>query len=410
MQPIIQEPVLTNYWRAVQIGAYDRLHGGLFGKHDNTRRLWEDICTRRELRQFAEGAPWLTQQPLHVANLGCGPGAGYDLLFTTPLEDESVLPLNALRSYTGFDISPAMIEKAREQFEGNPRTRFHQCDLGAGLPTDADHPPYTLFFSSYAALSHLNPNGLRQLLHSIFQHMAKRAIFVADLLGKWSWEWTSYWREDDPFSDVYSMSYIYLPHQRVSANPERFLMWYWSGSGFDAFVQQVAEESGVHVLRKVHVDRSIFVGRHTDTREFNPKIQPIRTLVNSLFEPYHPTRVRGLLIHPLPPAPDAFVNEFFEHFRLQWNALVEAWLHAVERSPDAARAWLSTHPLHERTQELALSLVDGIEALQRLKVDAPITNFAEPLLGFTLRRLERRLQRGLGCGHGLLAYYEFERS
>jgi hypothetical protein len=36
-------------------------------------------------------------------------------------------------------------------------------------------------------------------------------------------------------------------------------------------------------------------------------------------------------------------------------------------------------------------------------------NIIEPSLGYALRELEMRLQRGIGCGHGLVAILELER-
>jgi len=33
----------------------------------------------------------------------------------------------------------------------------------------------------------------------------------------------------------------------------------------------------------------------------------------------------------------------------------------------------------------------------------------EPQLAYALRQLEQSLQQGLGCGHSLLAFYEFRK-
>jgi len=400
--------VLENYRRATSIGAYDRPATGLFGKYDHVRLLWEDVCTRRYLREFLrDAAEWM--EPLCVADLGCGSGEGFRLLFHATTDEGAVLAEQRLHSYIGFDISDAMIAKARALFPDEPRVRFYQVDLSEGLPDVETELRFNLYFSSYAALSHLSDDELQELLRSLFQRMASRAVFVADLLGRYSWEWTGYWYVGGACFKEYTMSYLYPPDERETA--ERFPMRYWGGSEFDQFVRMAAQEAGVRVVRAAHHDRSVFVGRHTDTGAFNPDIVPIRAYVNQLFEPYHRTEVDKLYIPRLPESPNAAVNDFLHTFANDWNRLVECWLVATHE-PLHADTWLHTNRtrLSPIARELAESLLDSLGAMRTLPVDSPIANFAEPLLGYLLRRLERRSQRGLGCGHGLLAYYEFVRT
>ena len=400
--------VLENYRRATSIGAYDRPPTGLFGKHDHVRMLWEDVCTRRYLREFLRDTTEL-KEPLCVADLGCGSGEGFRLLFHHTTDDEPVLAQQRLHRYIGFDISDAMIAKARALFHEEPRVGFYQVDLGEGLPDVEPELQFNIYFSSYAALSHLSDEELQELLGSLFRRMGAYAVFVADLLGRYSWEWTSYWSVDGMCFRDYSMSYLYPPNARDTA--ERFPMRYWGGSEFDQFVRRVAQEAGVRVVRAARHDRSVFVGRHTDTGAFNPDIVPIRAYVNQLFEPYHRTEVDKLYIPHLPESPDAAVNDFLHTFANDWNRLVECWLVATHE-PLHAETWLYTNRtrLSPIARELAESLLDSLRAVSTLPVDSPIANFAEPLLGYLLRRLERRSQHGLGCGHGLLAYYEFARA
>jgi hypothetical protein len=40
----------------------------------------------------------------------------------------------------------------------------------------------------------------------------------------------------------------------------------------------------------------------------------------------------------------------------------------------------------------------------------PRENIIEPQLGYALRYLEMKLQRGLGCAHGLVGIFEVDRT
>ena len=41
-----------------------------------------------------------------------------------------------------------------------------------------------------------------------------------------------------------------------------------------------------------------------------------------------------------------------------------------------------------------------------MRIGTPRASLVEPQLGYCLRELEMGLQKGLGCGHGLVAIFE----
>lgn len=407
-----REEVLQNYRKAVLTGAYDRPPHGLSGKFDNVRRFWEDAVLRDSLKQFL--TPFLHHKRinlsrLRIIDLGCGPGAGYDLLTSKTRGGPPVLDETMIGVYKGVDISPDMIAKAQEWHGNNPKCQFAIADLNDGLPVDDNEPPYDVYFSSYGSLSHLPDESLRQLLEDICAHMGKRAIFVADVLGRFSYEWQCYWDEpeDGQVMRTYSMSYLYPPELREHLT-ERFLARFWGGSEFDNFVMETVSRCGVTVVRKELRDRSILVGRHMDTAEFNPYAQPIRSAVNSLFEPNKRTDLTKLLFDYKPHPRHPEINAFFEGFQTAWNAVVSAALDELHCSHYAE--WLgidgSVGPLPEPVHCAIKMVRASIRHSHLFHMDDPIANLIEPQLAYALRYLEQAMQQGLGCGHSLLAFYE----
>jgi hypothetical protein len=192
--------------------------------------------------------------------------------------------------------------------------------------------------------------------------------------------------------------------ERDPAQPvEHFSMRYWTGAEIDALVKEVATTTGIGIEVIKKYDRSILVGRHIDTREYNPTLQPMRCMVNRLHEDYKRTDVGRLYFnvdaaanHPNPEA-----TSFFRELIRSWNILVcyfEERLHHTISLP-AINGWADfPSPL-----QFALMSVDRVlNNMQWMWDGDPRANVIEPQLGYTLRSLEHNLQRGLGCGHGLL--------
>ena len=51
-----------------------------------------------------------------------------------------------------------------------------------------------------------------------------------------------------------------------------------------------------------------------------------------------------------------------------------------------------------------------VEGVGWLGLGLPRENIIEPQLGYALRYLEMKLQRGLGCAHGLVGVFEIDKT
>lgn len=413
-----QVEILKNYANAVAIGAYDYHSPGLFGKHDNVRRFWEDRFTRQVTREFLH--PFMADKysqggGIRVMDLGCGAGEGFKILTTlspTPLtlsdRVEYLLTEEDVACYKGVDLSTDMIEKAKSLHPGS-RSEFIVADLNDGLPIAEDEAPYDLYFSSYGSLSHLETPALSRLVEQIGDRSSKRTIFIADLLGRFSYEWPGYWGDGTEVGEVrqpYSMSYIYLPHKRHSLEIDRFPITFWTGKAWHRFMEEVTQRQGVEISRFRLCDRSILVGRHLSTGEFNPSAPSLREYVNSLYETDVRTDLSQLIFTYEPQRQHPQLNEFFQGMQNAWNAVVYACLDALGDRPNP-------HLQLEKLPGVVKAAVEKIQHVVRiaesLHFDDPRANFVEPQLAYLLRDLEWNLQRGLGASHGLLALYELVR-
>ena len=429
----IEETLLT-YADAVKRGDYDTHVGNLIGKHDNVRSYWEDQLTRLTIR------PYLTdlvarkraaEQKVRIVDLGCGAGQGYELLTRIDQPDldlglyhQRVLETNDLACYLGIDISESMVNHGNELYAANPAMHFVQGDLNDGLAAVADEKPFDLYFCAYGSLSHLETTSLQSLLNDVVMHAADGSIVVMDLLGRNSLEWPDYWiveNDADKYRD-YSMSYLHRDvYNRVpeAVEIEHFPMRFWTGDEIDELVQGVNRqhrgglhngshangESSLNVLQKF--DRSIFVSRHIDTKEYNSNLKPIRRVVNQLHQDYMRTDLEQLLWEPgqIPMHSDPRVNNFFQQLMTSWNRVIQftqARLHGNISLVHTTEWDTLPGPL-----QFALMTMDRvINNAEWMWFGDPRANIIEPQLGYTLRSLERNLQRGLGCGHGFLVILE----
>ena len=422
-QQTVLNNVLNNYAKAVEVGAYDSKLAGLGSKCDSVRQYWEDRYTRYVLsppmRRLLERKR-AEDHGLRIMDLGCGAGEGWNILTTLPrtsptldAQFSSLMNESDIEFYKGVDISPAMIGKAESIHAHHDQTQFAVADLDEGLPVESGEAPYDLYFSSYGSLSHLSDDSLGQLVENICQHMGDRAIFVADLLGRYSYEWPCYWGEiEGNGSDMqtYSMSYLYPPEKRNTADVERFPIRYWGGEELDRFLRMSAEKMNAKVGEFHLCDRSILVGRHTDTAEFNPQASPLRSAINSLHAIDVRTDLTQLIFDYQPHPHHPHINRFFQNLQSAWNALVYGCMESLDmwRKPEKL---LSEPPI-----EHPPIVLDSIRILRRLinqapnlHFDDPRANLIEPQLAYLLRNLEWNFQQGLGASHGLLAIYEFRR-
>ncbi len=417
----VEPSALRNYSNAVAAGAYERPAGGLFGKHDNVRRYWEDQINRYALQDSLAHLVERRRRDLsriRVLDLGCGAGEGYEILTSVRREGLSlapgeieVMPEYLLGLYRGVDISRAMVEKSREVYCGNPKLQFEVADLNEGLPVTADEAPYDIYFSSFGSLSHLDDEAVARLLDGICRHMGESAIFVADLVGQYSYEWQQYW--DDPDDDGtnlrgYSMSYIYPPEVVDQLDVETFPLRFWGGRELAEFVAGVVGRHGVSVANSRIRDRSVLVGRHMDTAEFNPNARPIRRVVSSLHEFNQRTDMYDLLFDYIPKPGHEELNEFFETFQMAWNTVVLACIEALSLNDEQLKEEVD-FDYCEAVRQAIRTVRNVVRNVRWFEMGDPLANIIEPQLGYVLRMLETQLQQGLGAAHGVLGIFELRR-
>lgn len=395
-----------DYGQLVRAGHYTPRDDLSTGRLDHVRRVWENQLTRFSIR------PALVRllerrgpHGLRVLDLGCGNGEGWQLLTrisSAQDEAEGLLEPERIARYVGVDLCEDMVCQARERLGAYPQATFIQADLG--------HPerflqPADLYFSSYGSPSHLEDVQLSTLCEAIGRQAPSGAVVVLDLLGQFSLEWPRYWgysnRPEQDRMQPYNMVWIYpenLQDERRSDFAD-YRLRFWGGEEVESFLRQVPV-LGRRLARVERYDRSIFVGRHLDTGDFNPQARPTRRGVNSLFEFNRVTDPCLLEVGPLP----AGHLPFLESYRRTWNGLV-AMFEALSRNQPLPDDFDLPPVLREGMQSLA---AQAESSSQWLQPGLPIGNSLEPSFGLLLRQSEFFMQQGLGCGHGLIVVLELD--
>ncbi len=403
------------YSQAVREGKYDLYVGNLFGKYDNVRTYWEDQLTRIALRPFLRELVehrCQNERGVRIVDLGCGAGQGYEILtkidrrdLDLGLQHQRVLPKEKIDLYLGLDISAAMVEKGQTIFESEPQVAFAQADLREGLGRlKTEQEPFDIYFSAYGSLSHLASLDLVGLLQDICQHSRNESLVVLDLLGRYSIEWPDFWGATSESEKVreYTMSYLYSPATRKKIECETFPLRFWSGTEVKELADELTTATGVGVEVLKLMDRSLLVGRHTDTQEYNPLLKPIRRSINSLHEDYLRTNLEELLIDPKIVPDHPLIAPKMRQLIDSWNVVVEYCQQRLWQrcSLIELKGWDDfTKPL-----QFALMTVDrAIADVSWMWYGDPRANIIEPQLGYALRTLEYEMQQGWGCGHGLVA-------
>jgi SAM-dependent methyltransferase len=403
------------YSETVARGLYEKDRGGLFGKHDNVRAHWEDELTRNVLRPFVRervASCAAVNRRLRVLDLGCGAGQGYELLTQIRQRDldldepqQHVIKADDFELYLGIDLSSSMVEQGRANYLDLKHVRFAEADLRDNLGPAATEAPFDIYFSSYGALSHLAARELEQRLVEIARHAAPGALVVLDLVGRFSLEWPEYWQANSEAEKVrpYSMSYLFSEAERARGDIESFPLRFWTGKEVRALCKKVASDAHVGVTVREMFDRSIFVGRHVDTREYGTPLPPLRRLVNRLFEHNVRTNLWQLHIDYQPREEGGHLNEVFTRLSACWNTVIEfARTRLAGARVDLVQmvGWREFPP----ALQMALLTLDRIvDSVAWIDVGDVRANIIEPQLAYVLQRMQNQLQEGLGCGHGLVA-------
>ena len=408
------------YDEVLKTGRYEKVTG-LTGKYDNVRRLWEDEVIRLFLQPYLQRLVDRKKQRgegLRILDLGCGSGDGYELLAGVKRGDMGLsshanvaIEPGLLEFYKGIDINPGLIAQANAIYGHNHNMAFVEGDFNE-LDLEAEET-HDLCLASYGGLSHNGHEQSARLLANIAQNGRDGSLIIADWLGRYSYEWQTLWSNNlsqEQWMD-YLISYIYTEEERKYRELSCLTLALLSRQEVLAIIASARRQSKVKIRLRQLFDRSALVGRHIDTRDYNPHAQPLRQRVNSLFEPNTRTDLEGLLVNYVPKDGFPAVNEFYAMFHSSWNTLV-GYVIALLRYYDSAKA--SPQPEIERHHPRALRMAMAemrrlIAAVHRSGIGDARANIIEPNLGYALRKLEMSLQRGIGCGHGLVAILELEK-
>ena len=399
------------YDEALQSGLYQK-QSGLVGKYDNVRCFWEDEELGLYLRPYLKRLVAQKKEcgeGINLLDLGCGSGDGLD--FITSINDSGslisehnarVLEPDMLNCYKGIDLNEGLLKQAQGIYGKRENVSFicsdlNDFDLGAG-------EPYELYLANYGTLSHNTDEKTIELLSNIARHSQNGALIMVDWLGRYSYEWQTLWTKDLEHSQWidYAISYIHsdggvepseLPHfpLRIMGRQEALHIY-----------REAKRKAGGSIALRKLADRSSLVGRHMDTAQYNPYCQPLRQVVNSLFEPNRCTNLDEALVHYVPGEGFTEVNAYYQKLADCWNYLITYTKALVDggKLPQA----LSETPLPLRRAASAMRSIVRVAA--RMKIGNARVSLVEPQLGYCLRELEMGLQRGQGCGHGLVAIFE----
>lgn len=410
------------YTQATYTGKYDKTTG-LIGKYDNVREFWEDpltgIMLRPALSELVERKNKRLER-VRIIDLGCGSGDGYDTVMNVTAKDPGIFEYitqaitpNMLKEYVGVDLNDDLLRQAEEYFAINPKARFVKADLSNGFPKPLkEEEPFDIYLTTYGTLSHFHEEETVALLADVCRHAPANALFIGDWLGRYSYEWQDLWNPHtnrEHYID-YRISYIYPEEERELMDVETFPLRLLSRDEVERIVQKASKDAGVEIRARAVFDRSILVGRHIDTGDYNKNCPRLRRAVNSLFEGYQRTNLETLYIDYLPKRGFDHLNNFFEMFCMSWNALVK-YTYSLLSEYDAELEKFSVLPevlpfYPEPLKETMYNMRNLIEGVGWLKSGDVRANVIEPQLGFYLRHLEMKLSPGLGVGHGMVGIFE----
>ena len=405
------------YNQAAGTGRYEKPIG-LSGKYDNVRRFWEDQLTGIFLRPVLNELVNYKRkrlERLRILDLGCGGGDGFDLIMAVTEKDPSLfdyihqaITSDMFEAYLGVDVNENLLEQARGYYGDNPKMRFVKEDLSKGLPFKDDEPPFDIYLSSYGTMSHFTDNQAEDIISDICEHAPDKAIFVGDWLGRYSYEWQDLWHHpaDKEYFMDYRISYIYPPEERDREDMPVFSLRLMTKTEIMAIIEKVRERTGVSIRPITFVDRSIMVGRHLETGDYNKYCPDLRQPINSLFETYTRTDLEQLLVDYVPRLGFDLLNNFFQTFFMSTNTLVEQTIAMLAGFEDGNIA-IRVEPYYPEPLIAAINtMLQVVESAGKLEYGDPRANIIEPRLGYSLRKLEMEMTPGTGMGHSLVGIFE----
>ena len=415
------------YTQAFNTGKYEK-SSGLLGKYDNVRRFWEDQVTGIFLRPALNSLIEYKRkrmERIRILDLGCGSGDGYDLLMGVMTKDPgiydyltSAITEDMLQEYVGLDINADLLKQAEEYYGNQPKMRFIKSDLSNGFENDLKKErPFDIYFSSYGTYSHFTNDQAVKIISDICQHAGKRAIFVTDWLGRYSYEWQDLWHapEGSEYFMDYKISYIYPEEERHEIEIPSFPLRLMNQNEIMTIINRASEMSKTEILPIGFYDRSIFIGRHLETGDYNIRCPKLRTAVNSLFEGYLRTDLTTLLTDYVRRPHFDRLNDFFEMYFMCCNTLVEYTIMLLNefntngKIPDDTNSKMISPDYPGALKEAMKTMHRVIEGVGWIEWGDVRANVIEPHLGYSLRKLEMDLQPRIGAGHSLIGIFEIQK-
>jgi SAM-dependent methyltransferase len=412
---------VSAYAQAAASGQYARATG-LEGKYDNVRVYWEEQSLRIMLRphlrrlmsrRLEEG------RNLRILDLGCGSGDGFETLMSLKREGAGwqehaveLIPPDHLGQYTGVDLNPALLEQARHRYRREQNVVFVEADLREGLPFSAGEGPYDIYYASFGTLSHLSEEETIGLLVDVARHASDGAVLMVDWLGRYAYEWTELWNADtsrEQWMD-YRISYIYSEEERADRPIDSFPLRLLCPEEARRVFKQVEEETGIRLAERALFDRSLFVGRHMDTGDYNRHAPPLRAAVNRLHEPHCRTNLTDLLFDLHLPNGFQEPAEVLRRVHAAWNTVARFTGDALARVDEGASPPEIPAAAPDVARHAMVRLRATIGSLNAIEADDPRAEWIEPQLGLALRNIELTEDRGTGCGHGLVAVCEIRKT
>jgi hypothetical protein len=323
---------------------------------------------------------------------------------------------DTIGQYVGLDVNEDLVRQARECHGHNPRTRFIEADLTNGLPHEIrNEASFDLYFAGYGTLSHFHDAQSSGIIADICRHAPDGALFVGDWLGRYSYEWQDLWHHpvDREYFMDYRISYIYPEEERDRVEVASFPLRLMTRDEIMAVIREAEARSGATLKPVTFFDRSIFVGRHTETGEYNRHCPNIRNTVNSLLEHSRRTDLNCALVRYVPREGFDELNRFFENFFNSCNTLVTHTMQLLERYDPNRGEFGGPVDMPDSCPSVVKDAMETMESLI-LGVGGrnwsdPRSSVIEPALGYCLRKLEMDLQPGSGVGHGLIGVFEIHR-
>jgi SAM-dependent methyltransferase len=412
----------TAYSQAVTTGMYDR-STGLLGKYDNVRRFWEDQITasflRKALNELVDRKKKKLER-IRILDLGCGSGDAYDLIMGITMKDPGIyeyitaaITPDILQEYVGVDINEDLLKQAEAYYGDNPKMHFIKGDLNGALPNEIkEAEPFDIYFTSYGTLAHFHDKDNAGLIADICRHAPSGALFVGDWLGRYSYEWQDLWHHpaDSEYFMDYRISYIYPEEERKNVEVSSFPLRITTRDEVMHVIDEASRQAGVEIRPVTFYDRSILVGRHLDTGDYNQQRMNLRYQINSLFESYVRTDLETIKTDYLPRPKFGHLNNFFEMFFMSCNALIDYTIELLSEY-DFEKGVLQSCPEIQpyypepvkKTMQTMRRVIEGVGWVKHGDVRA---NVIEPQLAYCLRELEIQLQPGTGVGHSLTGIFE----